>query len=112
MPYTNVRRQWHRLSVLIDKDIADAEEIQTGEYAGGVLYVPAGSSLTSVTFYVADSKGGTYLPLYDQAGLAVSMGVSASRAYEIPTAVFGAAFIKIIGDASSDDQTAYLTFKS
>lgn len=112
MPYTNMRRQWHSLSVLIDKDLADSEEVQTGEYAGGVLHIPAGSTLTSVTFYVANTKGGSYLPLYDQTGLPVAIGVAEARAYEIPTAVFGGPFIKIVGDDSSVDQTAYLTFKS
>ena len=67
----------------------------------GVVNIPTGSSITSLTYHGATTSGGTYLPLYDSAKNALTQTtLTAGRAYQMPTAVAGVAFLKIVVDAA------------
>ena len=55
-----------------------------GGFAGGVISVPGGSTITSLTFYHCDTEGGTYQPLHDSSGTAVTMTVAAGNSYVQP----------------------------
>ena len=68
--------------------------------SGGVIYVPSGSTLTTLTPYVAYASGGTFYPLYDESGVAVVIAVAESRAFPIPAAAFGAMALKFLGSGS------------
>lgn len=85
-------------SVTVDAAVADAELVEYQKYAGGSVVVPAGSSLTTLTFYVSHDRA-TFVPLYDQDGVAVTLTVSAECGYALPDALFGAPFFKIKGNA-------------
>ncbi len=64
---------------------------------GGVIFVPVGSSITSLTYYAAEKVGGTYLPLYQADGATpVTQTVTSGKAYDMPPQVFGCRAIKIV----------------
>ena len=73
------------------------------EYAnsrGGTISIASG--LTSLTFHVSPTVGGTYRAAYDEFNVAVTMTVVSPGAYPIPAALFGAGAIKIVSNAAAD----------
>ena len=81
----------------IDSVLADTKALVMRGFTGGICIVPSGSSITSLTYYVASSEDGTYIQLYNSSG-AVSTTVAASRAYPLPAELAGAAYLKVVGD--------------
>lgn len=69
------------------------------KWAGGNIMIPAGSSITSLTFY-SSLDDGNYVPLYDSNATAVALTVAASGSYPVPDAVFGCSEIKIVANAA------------
>ena len=63
------------------------------------MFVPNGSSITSITYWIASTEDGTYQQLYS-GGSAVSTTVAADRTYALAGAIEGAAFLKLQGDAA------------
>ena len=88
--------------------VADSEEIGMASYAGGMVFVPSGSGLTTLTYYAAEKPGGTYLAAYDAEGTAITQTVQAERCYPIPTDLYGARAIKITGNT---DGTVLVSLK-
>tara|TARA_Y100000593_G_scaffold80998_1_gene151349 strand:- start:2659 stop:2883 length:225 start_codon:yes stop_codon:yes gene_type:complete len=74
-----------------------------------MVYVPAGSSITTLTWHAAEKPGGTYLAAEDASSSAVTQTVAASQAHPIPTALQGAQVIKATGNAVG---TIDITMKS
>ena len=68
--------------------------------ASGEVFVPTGSPITTLTFHAAMNTGGTYTPMYDASGVAVTQTVAAARAYPLPAIAFGAATIRIVVNAA------------
>jgi hypothetical protein len=73
--------------------------IDARKLANVQLLVLAGAASQTVAVHVCDAANGTFLPLYDSAGNAVSVSVVASRAYEIP-ALGATAFLKFVAGTS------------
>jgi len=71
-------------------------------FAGGSVQVPAGSSITTLTFYGDHDGSDTFGALYDNLGAAVTLTVAASRVTQLPDALFGVPYIKIVADAEGD----------
>lgn len=77
-------------------------------YSGGMIFVPVGSTITTLTFYCSqayDSIPFTALPLQGPsldyaiaAGSPMVITVAAGKAYPIPQACFGAGTIAIVGN--------------
>lgn len=88
-------------SLTVDSTLADSQAFVYRGFTGGVVVIPAGSSITSLTYYVASTEGGTYIQLYDSVG-AVSTTVAASRAYQLPADLAGAANVKLVGNADGN----------
>lgn len=84
--------------VHVDSVAADAQAVGFTEWAGGMVFVPAGSSITSIAWYAAESPSGTFTPVYD-AGAALTTAVAGGQCAAIPTALFGAGAFKMVGDA-------------
>jgi hypothetical protein len=95
-------------AVAMTDSAATTGVIQYSEASGGVLRLPAGSSITSLTWYATEAIGGTFAPAYDQDGVAVTQTVVHTRIYEIPSALFGAAAIKAVVNAAG---TVYVNLK-
>ena len=91
--------------------------IELTNYASGEIAIPAGSTLTTLTFFVNMPavvapdlpSTGTYYAAYDATPAAVVMTVAAGRAYPLPSAILGAAMIQIRGNTS---QPVGITLKS
>lgn len=77
----------------------------------GMIFVPAGSPLTSLTFYtqphsvlpigVPAPTAEEYFTPYDSAGSAVAaLTVAAGQSYPIPEALSTAPFLRIVGNAT------------
>lgn len=78
-----------------DNDLT-SRSFNFGEYAGGMLIMPASWTAADLTFKVCDTSGGTFVDAYDKDGTQIKLtSPSASRAYEIPPALFGAAWVKL-----------------
>ena len=86
---------------------ATTPEILYGDFEYGLIFVPAGSSITTLTFYAAPESGGTFLSLYDVTNAAVTMTVSAGRAYPIPAECVAAEAIKIVVDSAGDVEMSF-----
>jgi hypothetical protein len=89
---------------------AVSDYIDFRSWAGAIIQMPGTWTAASIGFQVSNTSGGTYYPLYDDAGDLVQIASpAASKAYAIPAEVFGAAFVKIWsqdGSASNTNQAA------
>jgi hypothetical protein len=83
--------------------VADSEEISFGSYSGGFIFTESDSGITTITWYVAEKPGGTYLVAYDEDSVAITQTVTTSRAYAIPSALFGARAVKAVASAGTAD---------
>lgn len=86
-------------SVAVGTAVANSDEISYGEFSAGEVFVPTGSSITTLTWHVAQTAGGTYLAAYNASG-AIAQTVAAGRAYPIPSDLAGARFLKGTGNAA------------
>lgn len=88
-------------SLSIDSTLADSPVITFKGYTKAIIAIPSGSSITSLTYYVAPKSDGTYVQLYNSGG-AVSTTVAADRAYQLPSELEGIGFLKIVPNADGN----------
>ena len=88
-------------SVVVDTVLADSAAINYGDFEKGMVSVPTGSSLTTLTWHASGSEDGTYLPALSSAAVpaAITQTVSGGKVYPIPDDLRGARFLKITGNA-------------
>jgi hypothetical protein len=91
-----IGRQTEQLSLALTASLNTTPLVDFSAAAGGTIFVPAASPITTLTYYAAPDNGGTFLPLNDAAGVAVTQTVAAGKAYDMPAACFGAAALKIV----------------
>ena len=96
------RETRERLAIAVTTSLSTTAEIEFSNCVSGEIYIPAGATVTTLTWHTSPTRGGTYLAAYDSAATpaAVTQTVAASRAYPIPVALAGCAFIKAVGDAA------------
>ena len=87
------------LSLTLDSTLVDTPEIDMRDFAGGSIQLPTGSSITTLTYYGCHTKGGTHVALLDADGVAVTQTVAAVRIVDLPAAIFGLPFLKILTNA-------------
>lgn len=76
------------------------DPVDMRNFAGAVLVVPVGSSITSIAVEVGKTETDTFLPLYDADNNECKITpVAAGRAYELNAAAFGAHWLKFLTDA-------------
>ncbi len=93
-------RQCTGETVALTTSAGTTPAIDIARFASGEILIPTGSTITTLTYHVVNISSGTYTPAYDSAGNAVTQTVQQTRAYPIPSAVFGASGIKIVADAA------------
>ena len=91
-------------TVALNTAIGTTEEIKYTEVAGGVVTAPAGTSITTLTWWTAPYPGGTYGAAMDGAAAAITSTIAATQSVAIPSALFGAGAIKAVTNASGDVQ--------
>ena len=92
-------------SVSLNTAEGTTPEIDFRGFAGGMIYIPGGSSITLLTYWTSASPAdgtGTYIPLQDIGGVAVTQIVAATKAYPLPEALFGAGSLKIVVNTAGD----------
>lgn len=78
--------------------------------SGGQLITPAGTQSQTLVVKVAATETGTFVPLIDVDGEAVTIDVEASQAYDLPEAIFASAYVQFVAE-SAKDFTATLALK-
>ena len=86
-------------SITIGTTTGASDAIRYAEFAGGLIFIPTASSLTTLTFH-ASNDGTTYYAARTAADVAVTRGVGADQCYAIPDECFGAQTIKITGNVA------------
>lgn len=88
--------------VAVTASEATTEIIPFGQFSGGIFFVRSGSAAVTITWYVAFEEDGTYYPAnaYDGTTTAVAavQTVEAGKAYELPSCLAGAKFLKAVGN--------------
>ena len=102
MPYS-----WNQeVSITTAADTTD--EIILSNAVRGVVHVRHDETLTTLNVHVTDEAGGTYEQLIDASGNVV-ITVTADQARMIPDDAFGAAAIKLVGDAAGTVYVSLVT---
>ena len=85
-----------KASVTVDETAGNCTEVSYADMAGGMVFIPSGSSVTSLKFDVAPESGGTFERLYDKDNAEVALTVAVDRASPFPDELFGCGAFKII----------------
>jgi hypothetical protein len=94
MPLINRTTKIQTLTIANGANLSD--EFDMRDYAGGNLYMPAAWTAASIGIKVSTSPGGTYYPLYDNAGDIIEIdGPAVDKAYQLPRDMFGCTFVKL-----------------
>ncbi len=105
-------RQQARLA--LTTALATTPEISIEEFVAGNIFIPAASSITTLTFYCApwaassqsisgtvqDTPAAVFQQLYDSANVAITRTVAAGRCYALPAELAGVGAIKIVANAA------------
>jgi len=102
-------RNTGELSVDITASAGTSATIAFRSFAGGQVYIPNGSGLTTLTAHVAQNPDATFEPAYDESGTAVVLTVAADQSHPLPTALFAAGALKLVGNTTG---TIAVTLKS
>ena len=111
MADTNFLRAVWAQTVVIDDSATTSSAVDVGDASFGLLQVPSGFEGTSVTYTVATTTGGTYYPLYDGVGAAISTSVSAGQSVALPPELFGARSFKVVASAQTGAITLTVSLK-
>lgn len=87
-------------SIVATASASTSPKIPFGAAGGGMLFVDAASSATSVTWYAAASQEDTPVPV-NADGAGVTTTIAASNAYALPDGLFGAPFIVAVTNAGT-----------
>jgi len=95
----------HRLhaiqkTVAVGTTAADSTAIPFQGWSGGLVVLPASSSITTITWYVAITPDDTFVPAKDGIGGAVTTTIAQGQGCLIPAALFAAGAIKAVGNAA------------
>lgn len=96
-----MKKMTKRSTVALTNDAGTTGTLDIGDFTSGEVFVPTGSTITSLTWHVAPNHGGTYLAAQDASGAVVTT-VAAAKAYAIPASVMGAMSVKIVANASGN----------
>lgn len=87
-------------SVVATNSASTSPKIPFGAASGGMLFVTAASSATSITWHAAAAQEDTPVPVNAE-GAGVTTTIAASNAYALPDALFGAPFIVAVTNAGT-----------
>ena len=94
-----ISREVAGASIAVTASSTTSATIDSSTSSGGLVVIPTGSGLTSFTWY-ASADGVTFVAAYDETGVAITQTVAAARAYEIPASLFGARYLRIVGNTT------------
>lgn len=85
------------LTISINTAITTAA-FSMAEFVGGFVIVPSAWTAANIGFKICDTYDGTYVIARDETGVPIqisSITTNASYAYQIPTDLFGAIWVKL-----------------
>jgi hypothetical protein len=85
--------------VTVTTSLATCSPIDIRDASSGQVQMPTSSSITSLTWYTSEAVDGTFQAAQDSSGALVQT-VAQAKAYPIPSALFGAGFLKAVGNAA------------
>jgi hypothetical protein len=101
-----IKRAGDEIAFAVKDELAGSTPIDFKSWAGGRIIIPAGSSITELTFYEGPSFGKktalTDPEIFIHCVDVETLVVEAGKSYELPTALFGCHAIVIVGDAEGD----------
>lgn len=96
---TGIGRNYREYTAIaITASSTTTASISFGPWAGMVVHVPTGSSLTSLTFWAVINS--VAVPLLDSSGVAVALTVTAGNAYDVPAAAFACSELRFVGNTT------------
>ena len=99
-------------TISLTASAATTPAINFEDSRGALLQTPSGlNSNTTATVYASSTEDGTYTIVEDATGSDVVISLTASRAHEVPSAVFAAKWIKFVTDSGALN-SCELTLKS
>ena len=101
-PLSLKRYQNGSQSVTVDQAVANSTDIDFGSYAGMVLTAPAGWTSATVTFHKAHADG-SFVPLFDHDGNAVTVTLAPSTAMECPPELFACGLVRLTSDQAGNN---------
>jgi hypothetical protein len=83
------------VDISVDADLT-SDSLCIAGAAMGMIWIPANFDGTQIIYHVCATKDGTFLPLGQISdGAALTHTVAASKAFPMPEAAFGAAYVKV-----------------
>lgn len=92
----------YRRTVRLTNNPATTPHIDFTPFSRGIVFVPAGATSTTLSFYVSARDSATPVPLYSGAAPVV-LNIQPNRAYEIPPAAAAAAKLHLV--TNQDDSS-------
>ena len=103
----SIQRNSANRSIALTTSAATSPVINMANFAGGLIEVDAGVTLT---FYHCDTEDGTFRQLYDSTITAVSRVATGAMSLPLPSECFAARFLRIV--ANTGTPTIKLSLKS
>ncbi|HEV3417598.1 MAG TPA: hypothetical protein VG056_12315 [Pirellulales bacterium] len=96
-----IRRHHSQLAgIALTNSVATTAEIDLTAVASGCVLVPAGSTLTTLTYYGARQPGSTYVAIQDSSGNPVTQTVAAGKGYPLPAACADYGALKLVANTA------------
>lgn len=95
-----INRTPAKLTAAITASLGTTAEIDISTKCFGSVIIPAGSGITSLTWYGTETLGGTYVQIQDVS----PQTVAANGGYKIPDNCWGYTALKAVGNTSGNVQ--------
>ena len=92
--------------------LGDTSSIVFSDYERGTIHVPTGAAAATLTFYASTGEEGEYLPFSDSSGSAVTLAVTAGKAFELPASIAAIDWMKITASSVNANDKWPITLKS
>jgi hypothetical protein len=89
-------------SVSVATNVVNSTTIEFRDFQNGMVFVPSGSAITSLTWLTALNKDGPYLAAFSANGSAIVQTVAAGQAHPIPLDLRGSRFLRIVGNVAGE----------
>lgn len=87
-------------SISCTTSAATTPRIEKRSLAGGSFRIPAGSSITTVTFYGAQNTSDDLLPMYDKSRAAIEITVGAGQIHPLPDEIYNTPYYGMVTNAA------------
>jgi hypothetical protein len=105
MPDT-IQRKWITTTVALHATLGSCGVLDIRNYAGLSIKIPA--SVTVLTFNGCETADGSFLPIHDNTNAALAPSVTASKWFDVPSAVFAHGFLRIQSTGANATATVVL----